>query len=342
MFTGYVNTITEKMGYDGTPKNIASALSPTASKTKNAGKVLKQYMKSNVSEGLEEVYATLFERMGDVISGVGYVDENGKIQQRKLVGDEGVIDAKALGESFLGDTVGGAVMGGAGVISNILNTDAKSVREYGNAVKQEIDKTADKVIQKARELGVETPKMPKEINWKTASVVEINDYLDEVNKVYSNILSNEKVINHDKAAVDNFVNKLNSVETKENTVENTLNTVKNTEKTVNQAENTVNTLNTVNDVAYVAVTKPITDNVSVSVGDTFKDTKNGNIITVTKRNDNNSTIEINSGATTDTREVFNSQANRLITSKEFERIDNDITTQAEAKNITLTRMGDFL
>lgn len=84
MFTGYVNTITGKMGYDGTPKSMMFALSPTGSTKKNVGKVLKQYMKANVGEGLEEMYGTLFERMGDVISKVGYVDENEKYNKENL------------------------------------------------------------------------------------------------------------------------------------------------------------------------------------------------------------------------------------------------------------------
>jgi N12 class adenine-specific DNA methylase len=238
MFTGYVNTITEKMGYDGTPKSMMFALSPTGSTKKNVGKVLKQYMKANVGEGLEEVYATLFERMGDVVSKVGYVDENGKIQQRKLVGKEGVIDLPALGESFLGGAVGGAVMGGAGVVDNILHTDAKSVRQYGDEVKKIISRTNKEVSQKVREAGAEMPELPKQIDWKKSSVAEMNDYFVKTMNAYRDILSDEKVINYDKRVAENTLNKMNTAETGNEVNEATnINNVNATPQTENSIQN---------------------------------------------------------------------------------------------------------
>ena len=238
MFTGYVNTITEKMGYDGTRESMMFALSPTGSTKKNVGKVLKQYMKANVGEGLEEVYGTLFERMGDVVSKVGYVDENGKIQQRKLVGKEGVIDLPALGESFLGGAVGGAVMGGAGVVDNILHTDAKSVRQYGDEVKKIISRTNKEVSQKVREAGAEMPELPKQIDWKKSSVAEMNDYFVKTMNAYRDILSDEKVINYDKKVAENTLNKMNTAETGNEVNEATnINNVNATLQTENSIQN---------------------------------------------------------------------------------------------------------
>ena len=238
MFTGYVNTITEKMGYDGTRESMMFALSPTGSTKKNVGKVLKQYMKANVGEGLEEVYATLFERMGDVVSKVGYVDENGKIQQRKLVGKEGVIDLPALGESFLGGAVGGAVMGGAGVVDTILHTDAKSVRQYGDEVKKIISRTNKEVSQKVREAGAEMPELPKQIDWKKSSVAEMNDYFVKTMNAYRDILSDEKVINYDKKVAENTLNKMNTAETSNEVNEATnINNVNATPQTENSIQN---------------------------------------------------------------------------------------------------------
>ena len=238
MFTGYVNTITEKMGYDGTPESMMFALSPTGSTKKNVGKVLKQYMKANVGEGLEEVYGTLFERMGDVVSKVGYVDENGKIQQRKLVGKEGVIDLPALGESFLGGAVGGAVMGGAGVVDNILHTDAKSVRQYGDEIKKIISRTNKEVSQKVREAGAEMPELPKQIDWKKSSVAEMNDYFVKTMNAYRDILSDEKVINYDKKVAENTLNKMNTAETGNEVNEATnINNVNATPQTENSIQN---------------------------------------------------------------------------------------------------------
>ena len=238
MFTGYVNTITEKMGYDGTPESVMFALSPTGSTKKNVGKVLKQYMKANVGEGLEEVYATLFERMGDVVSKVGYVDENGKIQQRKLVGKEGVIDLPALGESFLGGAVGGAVMGGAGVVDTILHTDAKSVRECGDKVRQALSKANKEVSQKVHEAGVEMPELPKQIDWKKSTVPEMKEYFNKVVKVYRDILSDEKVINYDRKVAENTLNKMNTAETGNEVNEATnINNVNATPQTENSIQN---------------------------------------------------------------------------------------------------------
>ena len=238
MFTGYVNTITEKMGYDGTPESMMFALSPTGSTKKNVGKVLKQYMKANVGEGLEEVYATLFERMGDVVSKVGYVDENGKIQQRKLVGKEGVIDLPALGESFLGGAVGGAVMGGAGVVDTILHTDAKSVRECGDKVRQALSKANKEVSQKVHEAGVEMPELPKQIDWKKSTVPEMKEYFNKVVKVYRDILSDEKVINYDRKVAENTLNKMNTAETGNEVNEATnINNVNATPQTENSIQN---------------------------------------------------------------------------------------------------------
>lgn len=242
MFTGYVNTITEKMGYDGTPESMMFALSPTGSTKKNVGKVLKQYMKANVGEGLEEVYGTLFERMGDVVSKVGYVDENGKIQQRKLVGKEGVIDLPALGESFLGGAVGGAVMGGAGVVDNILHTDAKSVRQYGDEVKKIISRTNKEVSQKVREAGAEMPELPKQIDWKKSSVAEMNDYFVKTMNAYRDILSDEKVINYDKKVAENTLNKMNTAETGNEVNKATnINNVNATPQTENSIQNVLKT-----------------------------------------------------------------------------------------------------
>lgn len=88
----------------------------------------------------------------------------------------------------------------------------------------------------------------------------------------------------------------------------------------------------VNDVADA---EPITNNTPVSVGDTFKDTKIGNTITVVERDAENTTVEINTGEKTETREFSNNQAENLVTSEQFEKMG------ATPKNITLIRMGDF-
>ena len=205
LFTGYVNTVTEKMGYGGNPENffkvgngvVSSAMSP--SKLKNAGNILKNYLKANISEGIEEIYATVFERLGDKLTGVGYIDENGKFQQRSVFGDEGVLDPKAIGESFAGGFIGGAVMGSVGVISDIANMDTKTIKsnyaeiqKATNSAKQEMQV----ILQKA---GIDDIAIPAAPDFKKTTVGEVNDYYEAMVDCYKKILSDERVIEHDSA-----------------------------------------------------------------------------------------------------------------------------------------------
>lgn len=319
MFTGYVNTITEKMGYDGTPESMMFALSPTGSTKKNVGKVLKQYMKANVGEGLEEVYATLFERMGDVVSKVGYVDENGKIQQRKLVGKEGVIDLPALGESFLGGAVGGAVMGGAGVVDNILHTDAKSVRQYGDEVKKIISRTNKEVSQKVREAGAEMPELPKQIDWKKSSVAEMNDYFVKTMNAYRDILSDEKVINYDKKVAENTLNKMNTAETGNEVNEATnINNVNATPQTENSIQNVPKT-SEIEPLQTVQETAPL----------------NAQVNDISNINTQNSKINADNSTINDTT----SEINSVDTLNEIGTLPN-ISTQENGVQSSVNRVTD--
>lgn len=212
LFSGYVSTITEKMGYDGKPESFflhkgnPVAGSATASKAVNAKKVLKDYLKANVSEGVEEIYNTVFDRAGDYFSKIGYVDENGEIKQRKVFGKEGIIDPGDIGENFLGGFVGGAVMGSTGVLSNIAQYDVKTVREYADDVRREVAHSNKVVTELAKEAGVENVNLPSEPNWEKASVDEINDYYSKAIDAHLALLNNEKVINHDAAEIQKAKN----------------------------------------------------------------------------------------------------------------------------------------
>lgn len=212
LFSGYVSTITEKMGYDGKPESFflhkgnPVAGSATASKAANAKKVLKDYLKANVSEGVEEIYNTVFDRAGDYFSKIGYVDENGEIKKRKVFGKEGIIDPGDIGENFLGGFVGGAVMGSTGVLSNIAQYDVKTVREYADDVRREVAHSNKVVTELAKEAGVENVNLPSEPNWEKASVDEINDYYSKAIDAHLALLNNEKVINHDAAEIQKAKN----------------------------------------------------------------------------------------------------------------------------------------
>lgn len=209
LFSGYVSAITEKMGYDGKPESFffnrngkPIAGSATASKSKNAKKLIKDYLTANVSEGVEEIYNTVFERMGDYLSKVGYVDENGHLKQRKVFGNEGIFDVKDMGENFLGGFVGGAVMGSVGVLSNIASYDTKTVHEYADEVKKQVSKSNELVEKYAKESGMETVSLPDEPDWKKASVNEINNYYEKAVDAHLNILFNENVIKNDSKKLD--------------------------------------------------------------------------------------------------------------------------------------------
>lgn len=301
LFTGYVNAITEKMGYDGTPdtmflfgKNKLLG-SSTASKTKNAKNILKKYLSSNVSEGVEEIYATVFERAGDYFSKVGYVDENGNIRQRKLSGSNGIFDIGAIGESFLGGFVGGAVMGSVGLLGNIANSNTDEVRKYADSVEKLINKSNAAVNEIAKKAGVDDYNPPKAPNMATASVQEINDYFNEANESYKKLLNDERVISHD-------------------------------EEILQKASETDALANNPQDIKGETAPSSSTPDVEsestvVSVGDVFKDTKIGNTITVLARDDKNTTIEINTGKSTERRVVKNEQADTLISRNQYERIE---------------------
>ena len=208
LFTGYINAITEKMGYDGTPESLflingkTAAGSAAASKAKNAKNILRNYLSSNVSEGMEEIYATVFERAGDLFSKVGYEDENGNLQQRKVFGSNGIFDARNAGESFLGGFVGGAVMGSVGLLSNIAANDVDVVRKYARTIKSRVDAGNQVVSEMAKKAGVEDVHLPAAPDYKTATVKEINDFYERTVKSYGEILSDKKVIENDKKIVE--------------------------------------------------------------------------------------------------------------------------------------------
>ena len=274
LFTSYVNSVTEKMGYDGNPSKLLSigkkniAVDATTSRLKNATKIAKNYLSTSASEGVEEIYASVFERMGDVVTRVGYVDENGQIQQRKFFGDNGVIDINNIGESFLGGFVGGMVMGGTGLIGNIANYDINTIKEHSEEIKQEVRKTNDVIKTVAEEAGIENVVFPKEPDWEKATVEEVADYTEKVVETYQEILSDEKVIQHDEEIISNAVKELDNSEA------------------VDETTDTRNTFT--GELDEIASTEMP----SVSVGDAFIDTKTNNALKIVGRDDTTTTIEV--------------------------------------------------
>lgn len=328
LYTGYVNAITEKMGYNG-KTNPFKMLS--GSKTKNLGSILKLAHKTNIAEGVEEIYATVFERAGDFFSKLGYEDENGELQLRPFFGDNGVIDLKAIGESFLGGYIGGAVMGSVGVVSSIVNSDIESVRKYADDIKNVTEQVIADVKNVAEEAGVENVEFPNAPNWKTASVDEIMTYAEGVTEVCSEIVNDERVIEHDANIIQNA-----------------------TENIVSDAPPTF---------ADEHSELMDTEMPSVSVGESFHDTKTGNTITVISRDDSNTVVEINTGTKSETRTYTNKQADRLAVSDQYTPIEKndtpetvDVPERVEVSesaggstetstpaisDITLTKVGDF-
>ena len=60
----------------------------------------------------------------------------------------------------------------------------------------------------------------------------------------------------------------------------------------------------------------------ISIGDKFKDAKTGNTVTVVERDADSTSIEIDTGAKTETRKVSNTLAENLVTIEQFEPIGN--------------------
>lgn len=227
LFTGYVSTITEKMGYDGTPeslyllKNKYIAGSASASAKKNTKKIIRDYLSANVSEGVEEIYNTVLERTGDVFSRVGYVDENGDIRQRKIFGNEGIFDIADISENFLGGFVGGAVMGSVGLISNVAQHDTDTVREYADTVRKQVE-TSNKIVEEyAKAAGAENISFPDEPDWNTATIDEINEYYQKAVDAHMNILSDENVIKNDEEVVRAADNVISPSDAQNNTIKDT-------------------------------------------------------------------------------------------------------------------------
>lgn len=328
LYTGYVNAITEKMGYNG-KTNPFKMLS--GSKKKNLGSILKLAHKTNIAEGVEEIYATVFERAGDFFSKLGYEDENGDLQLRPFFGDNGVIDLKAIGESFLGGYIGGAVMGSVGVVSSIVNSDIESVRKYADDIKNVTEQVIADVKNVAEEAGVENVEFPDAPNWKTASVDEIMTYAEGVTEACSEIVNDERVIEHDANIIQNA-----------------------TENIVSDATPTF-----IDEHSELMDTEMPT----VSMGESFHDTKTGNTITIISRDDSNTVVEINTGTKTESRTYTNKQADRLAVSDQYTPIERNETPETvdvpetvevsesagvstetstpAISDITLTKVGDF-
>ena len=214
LFTGYVNTVTEKMGYDGTDESLFIAGNKiltgdmSVSAKRNTANILKKYLSSNVSEGMEEVYATVFERMGDYFSKVGYVDDDGNIKQRKIVGNEGILDLNASRDSFLGGFVGGAVMGSAGVLSNIANTDTKAIKAHADIISKQTARMTEQMNNIAEKAGVDDISMPKPPTWSKATLDEINTYYAQTIDTFGKLLTDKRVMNNDSKAIENATNNI--------------------------------------------------------------------------------------------------------------------------------------
>lgn len=327
IFTGYVNTVTEKMGFDGRPGSLFSVNGKivlgdvTASATKNTMKTLGKYFSASVSEGLEEIYALMFERTGDLISRVGYVDENGQLKQRPVWGEEGIFDPVAMGESFLGGFVGGAVMSGAGLITQLYNSDIKTVRENADNIKKTTEKIKKDLIEAAESAGIAKITFPEEPDWKTASVEEIADYSKYMTNLYRRLMKTDKVDVHDTKVAENISKTLpDTPEITESYNQETPMPKTDTEETATQKK---------------GLTGPSESQV-VAVGDTFKDTNTGNAIKVVGRDADNTVVEFNVGVNSETRTYENSDFDAMVNDARYVR-----TSSSETQPVTSTKQENM-
>ena len=73
----------------------------------------------------------------------------------------------------------------------------------------------------------------------------------------------------------------------------------------------------------------VAENAKVKAGDTFKDTKLGNTITVVERDEKNTVVEINNGTKVERKVYTNEQADTLITNSQYEKLTSPVSETIE-------------
>ena len=286
---------------------------------KNGVNGVMEWVKSSLEEGKEEVLQGMTT---NAIAKLMY-DKGAPLVSTS--DDIAVINPINSAKEFgMGAAVGGILGGGQyGLVKTIETADIIRAGKFYNK---------PGIVQSVIDTGLESPheteayKLALKANGKKG---KLSNY--EVGKMYyANVMQiNSEAVptimgqNTTAPHADTISKKLVAPQTvSENVTEQTA-------EAISEAENAVND---------TIAAEPIADSTPVSVGDTFKDTKTGNTITVVERDAESTTVEIDTGVKTETREFSNSQADNLVTSEQFEQINNVDTAP---KNITLTRMGDF-
>ena len=197
LFTGYISAITEKMGYSGLDsfKNIKRVAVPNI--LKSIGRIGMSVAGNSFSEGLEEVYNIVLERTVDVLTGVGYQDENGNIKQRTLLGNEGILDMKAIAQSFLGGMIGGYFLGGANAVYLLSSIDYKAIKNMANDYNNVFNVLEKDITNLFKEANIEKINFPERIDFNDATPEEMNEYYSKYISAIKNSLNNPDVITHD-------------------------------------------------------------------------------------------------------------------------------------------------
>jgi len=275
----------------------------------NADSFLKKLGTYLAKKGVSVAKETLQEvgQEGVTMTGVniaGHVEDKGTIIDWKDFG-------KRLGDTAVSSAMSFAILGtGGDAVNYTVDKTAKGVNAVKNAI---TNRKNDKGVT-ATATSVQT----NDVTPDDAAVQTDGAPASPVQTVVDNNAPVQNATDINKTVDDATVEAPTVVqETQQETAERVN---QEAEEAVAEAENVVE-----NTPDVEAVSEPT----AVSVGDVFKDTKYGNIITVVERDDENTTIEINTGKGTEQRVLKNEQADTLIASEQYAPVNQAETPAAE-------------
>lgn len=299
---------------------VGGGIEQLPSNIKKGGKnALFNWVKSTFEEGGEEVL------QGITTNAMAKLMYDHDAPILSTTDDKAVINPVNLAKEFgMGVAVGGILGGAQTAVASAVNTaDIVKTGKYF--------KNAD-AVQTIIDTGLESPLGSE--SYKLASKYKakgknISDY--EVGKLY---YANLEQITSEEAqsGIDDETSDITPIKN----VAATPKTPQNVSPTVEEADN-MQTVQSTNAVPFSAAENAPSK--TVSVGDTFKDTKTGNTVTVTERDAEKTVMQVNTGTKTETRVAKNSTADAFISSGQLEKIENN--TVPDVTDITLTQIGDF-
>ncbi len=307
---------------------VGSGIEKLPSNLKTGGKnAVFKWVKSALEEGGEEVVQSITT---NAIAKLMYDHDAPVIS---TTAENAVINPSKLAKEFaLGVGVGGILGGGQSAISSAVN--AKNIKNTGKYFKN----AGVEAIQSIVDTGLESPKdteaykLAEKAQQKLNKSGNLSDY--EIGKLYyANVAQLE---------AEELSAKTSPITTTE---ENSV-----TESTtVDPAAELTETVKS----AQQEVVETETPSATISVGDVYNDTKSGSTVTVLERDENNTTVQVDTGNGVRTQKMANNVADNFVTSGQLAKVGSvegtkeatvptetsDVTSTT--KNINLKRVGNF-